>query len=123
AEIEAKGLTGADKIFALDYDRCYDEHKKTCNLAGIVNYTIHDHRHTFAVHAARAGMPLHLLAQQLGHKNIEMTMKYTRFHPDYCDVGKYFDRVSESFGIAGPTGYKSGYTPPETTDKQIAETP
>lgn len=52
-----------------------------------------------------------------------MSMKYTRFHPDYCDVGKYFDRVSESFGIAGPTGYKSGYTPPETTDKQIAETP
>lgn len=34
--------------------------------------------------------------QQLGHSNVEQTMRYARFHPDYGDVEEYFGRVEES---------------------------
>ena len=44
--------------------------------------------------------PLHLLQGQLGHKNIAMTMRYAKFHPDYSDVADYFDRVAKTFGLA-----------------------
>jgi hypothetical protein len=47
-------------------------------------------------------MPLHLLQQQLGHANVEQTMRYARFHPDYGDVAEYFDRVDRRLGLAGP---------------------
>ena len=62
-----------------------------CAKVGIHGYTIHDHRHTAAVHLARSGMPLGLLQNQLGHATIAMTMKYATFHPKYADVGTYFD--------------------------------
>src|SRR5437867_7272612 len=47
---------------------------------------------------ARAGMPLPQLAQQLGHATIAMTMRCARFHADYADVGRYFDRVAQALG-------------------------
>jgi hypothetical protein len=69
---------------------------------GIADYTIHDHRHTAAVHLAKAGMPLHLLQRQLGHKHITMTMRHAAFHPNYNDVAGYFDRVEQAFGLGAP---------------------
>src|SRR2546428_4359416 len=75
-----------------------DEHYRARRLAGIVGYTLHDHRHTAAVYLARAGMPLPQLAQQLRHATIAMTMRYARFHADYADVGRYFDRVAHALG-------------------------
>jgi len=65
---------------------------------------------------ARAGMPLHLLQGQLGHKNIAMTMRYAQFHPDYTDVGPYFDRVTQTFGLA-VAGNVSG------NSRSLAQTP
>ncbi|MBT6373465.1 MAG: tyrosine-type recombinase/integrase, partial [Gemmatimonadales bacterium] len=58
---------------------------------------------------ARAGMPLHLLQGQLGHKNIAMTMRYAKFHPDYADVAAYFDRVAVTLGLT-PASNTSGNT-------------
>ena len=78
-----------------------DEHYRARRLAGIVGYTLHDHRHTAAVYLARAGMPLPQLAQQLGHATIAMTMRYARFHADYADVRRYFDRVAQALGREG----------------------
>ena len=42
----------------------------------------HDLRHTFAVQCARAGIPLPLLSQLLGHSTVTMTQRYLRFYPD-----------------------------------------
>jgi integrase len=41
----------------------------------------HALRHTFAVHCVRAGMPLPILQQVLGHSDIKTTMIYARFAP------------------------------------------
>ena len=99
--IDGQAPSGTDRLFTIDRRTVQAEHKRACGMVGIHHYTIHDHRHTAAVHLARAGMPLHLLQQQLGHKHIEMTMKYARFHPDYSDVAGYFDAVGEELGL-GP---------------------
>jgi integrase len=101
--LQAKGLSGEDRLFAMARRTVQKEHSRACQIAGIHDYTIHDHRHTAAVHLARAGMPLHLLQQQLGHARIDMTMRYARFHPEYGDVRTYFERVAEGLGLAGPT--------------------
>ena len=74
-EIAERGLSGTDPIFTIPYDTVYDEHKRACKLAGIHGYTMHDHRHTAAVSLCRAGMPLNLVQQQLGHRTIAMTMR------------------------------------------------
>ncbi len=45
--------------------------------------------------------PVGFVVEQLGHANIDQTMKYARFHPDYSDVQEYFDRVDRQLGL-GP---------------------
>lgn len=100
ARIAEYGLSGTDLIFSFKRKTVQQEHARACKIAGIVEYTIHDHRHTAAVSLARAGMPLHLLQRQLGHANITMTMRYAQFHPDYGDVSRYFDRVARTFGLS-----------------------
>ena len=58
-----------------------------------------------AVALARAGIPLHILQRQLGHKHIEMTMKYATFHPDYNDVAPHFERMGRMLGLYSANGY------------------
>jgi integrase len=110
-EISERGLSGTDPIFTIPYDTVYDEHKRACKLAGIHDYTTHDHRHTAAVSLVRAGMPLNILAQQLGHKTIKMTMRYATYNTAYADAAPYFGRVAESYGLAASDS--SGNTPAE----------
>lgn len=114
--VQAEALGSSDNLFTIPRRTVQKEHKRACSLAGIHHYTIHDHRHTAAVHLARAGMPLHLLQRQLGHKHISTTMRYAAFHPEYSDVKTYFDRVEERFGLsAGPS---LGHTSMEAAESQ-----
>ena len=83
AYIAEREISGTDRLFTVPRRTTQKEHTRACKLAGIHGYTIHDHRHTAAVHLARAGMPLNLLMRQLGHSTIKMTMRYAAFHPDY----------------------------------------
>ncbi len=53
-----------------------------CGLAGIAGCRVHDLRHTFGVHAARAGVPLARLQKLLGHTTPTVTMRYMRHAPD-----------------------------------------
>jgi len=97
--VEDRGLTGTDRLFSIPRRTVQKEHRRACKIAGIHDYTIHDHRHTAAVHLARVGLPLQLLQRQLGHATISQTMRYADFHPRYSDVGAYFAKVEESFGL------------------------
>jgi len=115
ALIEARGLGPGDPLFTTKLRNFEYRHHEICVKLGIrpkkgpaghevegnPNYTIHDHRHTAAVHLARAGMPLNLLQRQLGHSTIDQTMRYAAFDPDYTDVAPYFGRVAERLGLAG----------------------
>lgn len=99
SHIEKDDLEGTDRLFTIKRRTVQAEHNRACGIVGIHEYTIHDHRHTAAVALARAGMPLHILQQQLGHKHIEMTMKYATFHPGYNDVAPHFERMGQMLGL------------------------
>lgn len=69
--------------------------------AGVVDCRIHDLRHTFGVHAARAGVPIARLQYLLGHAHPHMTMRYMRHAPD-SDFAKDASLIAES--MAPPSG-------------------
>jgi integrase len=60
--------------------------KVVCSAAGIHGATIHDARHTFAVHAIQAGVPIVRLQKLLGHATALMTLRYAQHAPQaYLD--------------------------------------
>ena len=50
--------------------------------AGIVGATIHDARHTFAVHVAMSGVPIVRLQKLLGHAEAQMTIRCMKHAPE-----------------------------------------
>jgi integrase len=67
-----------------------NRHRAACRALGIADYRMHDHRHSWAVRAARAGTPSELIARQLGHSNAAMVHKvYGRFIPNAYDRAKW----------------------------------
>jgi integrase/recombinase XerD len=55
---------------------------------------IHSLRHAYATHQLAAGMPIHILKQQLGHKDIHSTLRYVHWVPNYQE-GKGIDLVAK----------------------------
>lgn len=55
------------------------EFKEACRNAGIQGVRFHDLRHTAATRLVEAGIPLHAVAELLGHSSIRMTERYS--HP------------------------------------------
>lgn len=79
---EGKGLN--DYVFQSPHpkhqgDR-YKETKrgftKACELADVQNFRFHDLRHTFGTRLAEKGVPIHQIAELMGHSDIRTTMKY-----------------------------------------------
>lgn len=58
-----------------------------CRRAGIVDFRFHDLRHTFGSHLVMAGRPLKEVCELLGHKDIQMTMRYAHLAPEYLEAG------------------------------------
>jgi integrase len=57
-----------------------------CRAAEIAGATPYDARHTFAVHAAQAGIPIVRLQKLLGHADPTMTLRYMKHAPEaYLD--------------------------------------
>lgn len=53
-----------------------------CAALEIRDYTARDHRHTWAVRAVKSGMPIELVARQLGHKDGVLALRvYGRYVP------------------------------------------
>lgn len=50
--------------------------RKTCLLAGVEHGGFHTLRHTYASRAVEAGVPLMIVAQNLGHADIGMLQKH-----------------------------------------------
>ena len=78
-----------DLVFPGDYQdygavrRAWD---RTCGAAKVAGATPHDARHTFAVHAAMAGVPIVRLQKLMGHATAVMTLRYMQHAPEsYLD--------------------------------------
>jgi integrase len=54
-----------------------------CERVGIKDFTFHDLRHDVASQLAMAGVPIRTIAQVLGHRKLEMTLRYAHLSPDH----------------------------------------
>lgn len=82
---EAREL--ASTPYVIEYN---GKHVTTVNLqkqrdrAGLESFSPHVLRHTAATHMAKRGVPMELIAQMLGHTDLNMTMNtYAKYHPDF----------------------------------------
>jgi integrase len=51
--------------------------------AGIENYSWHCNRHTFASRLVMAGVDLRTVAELLGHRTLQMVMRYSHLAPEH----------------------------------------
>lgn len=80
------GLPAAAVFPGPEYDGTWKIFKRSMEEAGIVDYTMKDHRHTWAVQAFRDQLPLHAISGQLGHRDPVMALKvYGKYVPRAAD--------------------------------------
>ncbi len=55
----------------------------TLKKSGIIDFRFHDLRHTFASHLVMLGVDIKTVQELMGHKSIEMTLRYSHLSPAY----------------------------------------
>lgn len=56
---------------------------KVCQQAGVDDFTWHCLRYTFASRLVMAGVDIRTVAKLMGHKTIQMTMRYAHLAPEH----------------------------------------
>ncbi|MEW6170760.1 MAG: site-specific integrase [Candidatus Omnitrophota bacterium] len=87
ALIRVKKHPESPYIFCNKDGKPYGDIKKSfftaLKKAGIINFHFHDLRHTFASHLVMSGVDLNTVRELLGHKSLEMTLRYSHLSPDH----------------------------------------
>ena len=98
---------GTDRWEASDY------HRERLRALGLPHHRLHDSRHHWAVRMVRAGMPLELVARQLGHRDVVMVAKvYGRLVPSsperdrWEEIATQLDRERWMGSSVGSSGEK-----------------
>src|SRR3989441_3592056 len=65
-----------------DYRAARRVFARACRRGSIHDATVHDLRHTFAVHAAQSGVPIPRIQKLLGHATVAMAMRYMKRGPE-----------------------------------------
>jgi integrase len=80
--INLKGIKRGDYLFSISRKTAYNHIRKACNIAGINDERCHPHtwRHSFAVNCLIQAnpVPITVLREWLGHRDITKTLIYTQ---------------------------------------------
>jgi integrase len=100
-------VTPGERLFrTFDRWEAGSYHRERCRVLGFGGYRLHDSRHHWAVEQLRAGVPVELVARQLGHRDAVMALKvYGRFAPRSQEWDYWRDKVQasqrEKWGLVG----------------------
>lgn len=87
ALIKVKKNPESPYVFHNDDGRPYYNLRKSfftaCKKAGIIDFRFHDLRHTFASQLVMSGVDLNTVRELLGHKSLEMTLRYSHLSQDH----------------------------------------
>ncbi|MCX5711589.1 MAG: tyrosine-type recombinase/integrase [Candidatus Omnitrophica bacterium] len=74
-------------IFPNEFGKPFTNIRKSfftaCKKSNIINFRFHDLRHTFASQLVMCGVDLNTVRELLGHKSLEMTLRYSHLSPEH----------------------------------------
>src|SRR5581483_6241650 len=93
--------------------------------AGIQNFTWHCLRHTFASRLVMAGVDIRTVAELMGHKSLQMTMRYAHLAPHHtaAAVAKLDKPAGNTVETAGATDTKTSTRVAPVTRGKLIEFP
>src|SRR5713226_2355975 len=89
-------------VFPFTYWSARKAWNRVCTAAEIYGATIHDARHTYAVHEVQDGIPEARLQKLLGHAHPGTTRRYTMHAPEQFLEGDA-ERVARHMGLGDAT--------------------
>ena len=103
--VESRSLGEEDLVFGtITAEALRPAWEDARRAAGLEDVWFHDLRHTYAVHCAKAGMPLGELQQRLGHASITMTMRYAVYQSPTASI--HYSQALCDMGLAAARGPK-----------------
>jgi integrase len=97
--LEKRDRAPSTLVFDTNYQAARKAWQRICEAAEIHGATMHDARHTFAVHAVQDGIPEARLQKLLGHSHAGTTRRYAMHAPEQF-LDDDADRVARHMGIA-----------------------